>query len=177
MPGVVATGVIDPTLRSMKGRKYREVGIIGGRRTVLSGAYGRALRKLHFCVLQRMSEDLPIAIEQGWATEVRTRELLAGVLEPLVKSDCLLLGCTHFRLVGSIIRDILPDADIVDPVEPTVAELLAVLPEKDDAESADVFFSTGDAKAMRRRAQETYGLDITVEPLAMVARDIAAYTA
>lgn len=177
VPGITATGVIEPTLRVMRGRKYREVGIIGGRRTVLSGAYGRALRKQRFCVLQRVSEDLPIAIEQGWANETRTREMLTGVLEPLIKVDCLLLACTHFRLVAPQIREILPEADLIDPTEHTAAELLQTLPETDSAECVDTFFSTGDTKAMHRRALETYGLDIAVESLAVVRKDVTAYTA
>ncbi len=174
VPGVVATGVIGPTLRSMRNRPLREVGVIGGRRTVLSGAYGRALRKMHFSVVQRVSVDLSIAIEQGWSNEPKTHELLVGVLEPLAKVDCLLLACTHYRLVIPTIREIMPKVDIVDPVEVTVAELLKTLPESDSSGRQDHFYTTGDPQAMRSRAAETYGLDIKVEPVTVFRPGLAA---
>jgi len=174
VPGISATGVIDATLRSMRNRRYREVGVIGGRRTVLSGAYGRALRKMRFCVLQRVSVDLSLGIEQGWANEPRTRELLEGVLEPLAKVDCLVLACTHYRLVADTIKEILPGADIVDPIEQTVADLLNTLPQCELENEADHFYTTGDPSAMRQRALETYGLNIKVEPLNIVRTGIAA---
>jgi len=165
VPGVTASGVIDPTLRSMRTRKYREVGVIGGRRTVLSGAYGRALRKQHFCVLQRVSDDLSIAIEEGLTDATKTHELLEGVLEPLAKVDCLLLACTHYRLVADTIREMLPRADIVDPVDQTVSELLSSLKTAESAGVPDTFYSSGDPLAMKKRAWETYGLDIQVEQI------------
>ena len=63
----------------------REVGVVGGRRTVLSGCYGRALRKQRFCVLQRVSLDLSVEIENGHAKSAHTRQLVEGLLEPLFK--------------------------------------------------------------------------------------------
>jgi glutamate racemase len=174
VPNVTATGVIDPTLRSMRSKKYREVGVIGGRRTVLSGAYGRALRKQRFCVLQRVSDDLSIEIEQGLSNESRTHELLSGVLEPLAKVDCLLLACTHYRLVSRTIREILPFADIVDPIEQTVAELVQSLEDSGSPSRSDAFYTTGDPAAMKQRAAETYGLNIGVESLNMARPSLAA---
>jgi glutamate racemase len=172
--GVTASGVIDPTLRSMRHRKYREVGVIGGRRTVLSGAYGRALRKQRFCVLQRVSDDLSIAIEQGLSDKEKTQELLSGVLEPLAKVDCLVLACTHYRLVSEAIQGLLPNAEIVDPVEQTVSELLQALSGSEASRGPDAFFSTGDPQAMAKRAAETYGLKIKVEPLSVARPGLAA---
>ena len=98
--GIKQTGVIEPTLRAMRSRRYRELGVIGGRRTILSGAYGRSLRKQRFCVLQRMSLDLCQAIENGSTQESEIREMLAYLLEPLVKVDGLLLASAHYRLVS-----------------------------------------------------------------------------
>ncbi len=163
--GVTASGVIDPTLRAMRSKRFREVGVIGGRRTVLSGAYGRALRKLRFCVLQRVSDDLSIAIEKGLESGSRSEELLANVLEPLAKVDCLLLACSHYRLVAPTIQALLPRAELVDPIEQTAAELLPTLARSVHSEGLDRFYSTGDPDAMRNRAFESYGLAIDVEPL------------
>lgn len=172
--GVKATGVIDPTLRSMRSKKYKEVGVIGGRRTILSGAYGRALRKQRFSVLQRVTDDLSMEIEMGMANESKTRELLSSVLEPLLKVDCLVLACTHYRLVTGTIREMLPHADIVDPVDQTVSELLESLKATEVKSGPDAFYSTGDAPAMGKRALETYGLNIKVETLHVERPGLAA---
>ena len=172
--GVSATGVIDPTLRAMKSRRYKEVGVIGGRRTILSGAYGRALRKQRFCVLQRVSLDLSTQIEKGISNDLHTREIIESVLEPLAKVDGLVLACTHYRLVSSTIQEILPGAELIDPVEATVAELIPSIPASEGELKDDVFLTTGDPQAMQRRAKETFGLDLNVEAIRILRPGMAA---
>jgi len=172
--GVKSIGLIEPTLRSMRTRRYREVGVIGGRRTILSGAYGRALRKQRFCVLQRMSLDLSQAIENGSAEEPETREMLEALLEPLIKVDGLLLASTHYRLVAPIIQDILPGAELIDPIEETVAEILKGLAAPEVPFGEDTFYTTGDPATMSDRASKQFGLNLEAKLVDLAAHQLVA---
>jgi glutamate racemase len=161
--GMKVTGVIEPALRAMQTKRFREVGVIGGRRTILSGAYGRALRKLHFMVVQRMSLELGTAIEQGRERSPGTTQLVRELLEPICKADCILLASTEYTLIKRSILSILPDAEIMEPAVSALTEFLAELPPSAGGSKRDTFYTTGDPKELVRRANEAF--DITLEAM------------
>jgi len=174
VPGVNVTGVLEPTLRAMRHRSYREVGIIGGRRTILSGAYGRSLRKQRFMVVQRVSEDLANLIESGQVNTPEIMESVRDMLEPLAKVDGLLLANTHYPLVASSIREALPNTEIIDPSVFTVSELISDLPEFSGNEGKTTFYSTGNPMAMKASARMLFGLNINVRSLSIAEPKLAA---
>ena len=149
IPGLKTIGLIEPTLKAIKNRHYKEVGIIGGRRTILSGAYGRSLRKMHFCVLQRISLDLSQLVESGGAFHPEIPAVLTELLEPLLKVDCLLLASPHYRALAPAIKRILPDADLVIPTDETVSELLRQLPQSSGGKGTDTFYTTADPVSLK----------------------------
>ena len=173
-PRMKTTGVIEPTLRAMKARRFREVGVIGGRRTILSGKYGRALRKLHFCVLQRISLDLCQELERGDNDPQHVRAILQELLEPLLKSDGLLLASTHYRLVAPLITELMPYAELIDPIQDTLEELLRTLPSANSDLGQDIFYTTGDAQHFQARAKQAFHLDLKVGRLELPASVMAA---
>ncbi len=170
--GMNVSGVIDPTLKAMRHKRFREVGVVGGRRTILSGAYGRALRKQRFCVLQRVSLDLSVAIENGLASAPGTRAMIEEMLEPLAKADCILLASTHYPAISSTINEILPRAEIVNPLDETAVDLLKTLPEPDKECMPDAFYTTGDPGMMRLRVADLFGLNIDVKRLEVECHDV-----
>ena len=172
--GIKAMGVVEPTLRAMRSRRYREVGVIGGRRTILSGAYGRSLRKLRFCVLQRMSLDLSSVIENGSATDDEIREILTALVEPLIKSDAIVIASSPYRKVTPLLRRILPGADVIDPAEEAVVEILKWLPPAASGVPSDVFYCTGDPSQFRERASSLFGLNIQAQHVKLGAAELAA---
>ncbi len=173
-PQIKTTGVIEPTLRAMRNRRYREIGVIGGRRTILSGKYGRTLRKLHFCVLQRISLDLSQSIEQGDFDPNRMHALLHELLEPVFKADAILLASTHYRLVVPVIQELMPHTDLIDPTQDTFDELMRTLPQAEEKVGEYSFYTTGDEAHFQQRAHEAYGIEIRPGHLDLPASVMAA---
>lgn len=163
--GMKVTGVIEPALRAMQQKRFREVGVIGGRRTILSGAYGRALRKLHFMVVQRMSLELGTAIEHGRERSPATTQMVRDLLEPICKADCILLASTDYSLIKRAIHSVLPNAEVVEPSVAALHEFLAELPVGTGGARRDTFYTTGDPKEMAKRASESF--DITLEAMSI----------
>jgi glutamate racemase len=174
VPGVLATGVVKATLGGMRNKPYREVGIIGGQRTILSGAYGRALRKLRFIVIQRVSLDLAQLLEAVPQDAIAIEESVQELLAPLLKVDALLLANTHYHLAASVIHSVLPRVDIIDPSTFAVAELVQELQGVEPGAGTSVFFTTGEPSEMRTRAQLLYGLKIDAKGLSMHEPKLAA---
>ena len=172
--GVKSIGVIEPTLRTMRARRYREVGVIGGRRTILSGAYGRSLRKMRFCVLQRMSIELSEAIESGSAGEAELRGMLTALLEPLVKVDAILLASSTYHKVTPLVRQLLPAADIIDPSAEAIGEIAKWVQPSTKSFTTDTFLCTGDNQVFRERALRLFGLNVQVQNVKLGAAEMAA---
>jgi len=165
--GMKVTGIIAPVLRAMQQKHFREVGVIGERRTILSGAYGRALRKLRFMVVQRMSTDLALTIEAGREHTTATAEMIQELLEPICKIDCLLLASTQYSLVADAFQSILPAAEIVEPYREALRELLLELPAPEQTPRPSAFYTTGTPREMAIRAGQAFGMSIDVEAISI----------
>ena len=174
VPGVEISGVIEPTLQTMRTKQFKEVGVIGGRRAILSGAYGRSLRKQRFMVVQRVSLDLADVIESGNSQTEELEDLVRALLEPLAKSDGLLLANTHYSLISPIIQSVLPKAEIIDPTRDTAISVASQLPIFQNASGKSSFYTTGEASDMKRKARALYGLSADFHHLALNAPGMAA---
>ncbi len=174
MARMTVSGVIEPVLRSMAGRSLREVGIIGGRRTILSGAYGRALRKQRFMVVQRISLDLANSIESGDVDSESVHDTVRDLLEPLVKVDGILLANTHYPIIEPLFRKLLPNAQIIDPTFETVRELAGDLPRFSGSEGSSIFLTTGSPSHMSERAHKIFGTRTPFSPFSLDEPKLAA---
>ncbi|MFO7676295.1 MAG: glutamate racemase [bacterium] len=130
---VPVVGVIEPGARAVVRATRRDrVAVIGTRATVAAGAYERAIRALRpgiEVLAKPTSLFVPLA-EEGWldddiATRVAERYLADLRAEGI---DALLLGCTHFPLLGGVIAAAVgPGVSVVDSSDETAAEAAAVL--------------------------------------------------
>jgi len=120
---VTVTGVILPGARAAIAKtRTGNVGVIGTRATIKSGAYERALRSLNseVRVTARACPLLVPLIEEGWLESTITDEIIMQYLGPLVEEgiDTLVLGCTHYPLLRSTIARLLGDGvALVDSAE------------------------------------------------------------
>jgi glutamate racemase len=120
---VTVTGVILPGARAAIAKtRTGNVGVIGTRATIKSGAYERALRTLNadVRVTARACPLLVPLIEEGWLESVITDEIIMQYLKPLVEEgiDTLVLGCTHYPLLrGAIARLLGEGVTLVDSAE------------------------------------------------------------
>jgi len=125
---VPVLGVILPgARRAVERSRSGNIGVIGTRGTIGSGAYTRAIHELrpdarvasHPCPL-----FVPLA-EEGWTDNDVTRRVAEMYLAPLRASevDTLVLGCTHYPLLKATIARVMgPEVELVDSAGSVAAE-------------------------------------------------------
>ena len=105
-------GVIQPgALSAVKSTKNYRIGVIGTEATIGSEAYEKAINKIDHKI-KVFSQPCPLfvpLVEEGWAKHPVTRQVAEYYLKPFIRQriDTLILGCTHYPLIKSLISDIL----------------------------------------------------------------------
>lgn len=157
MTGVIEHGVRAALRRSAPGQI---IGIVGGRRTILSGAYRRALPGR--IVRQRVAQPISARVEAGDLNSDALRRELDGIMAPLRAVDLLVLACTHYPALRGAFAERAPEAGIVDPA----AELLAWAVGAWRLDSAatggepDRVLTTGDVEATARSARLAFAMEL-----------------
>ena len=129
-------GVIEAGAKVAAARtRNKRVGIIGTVGTVGSGIHAEYLRKLdpEITVFGKACPLFVPLVEEGWLHDPVTTEVAARYLRELQdkKVDTLILGCTHYPLLRSTIREIMgEDVCLVNPAYETALELGRLLTEK-----------------------------------------------
>jgi glutamate racemase len=122
-------GVIEPGAQAAAAVSSGRVGIVATESTVESGAYPAALARYR-PDLETLSQACPLfvpLVEEGWHEDPLARLVGERYLAPLIDSgiDTLILGCTHYPLLSSMIADLMgPDVHLVDSAR-AVAERVA----------------------------------------------------
>lgn len=156
--GVPVIGVIDGAVELAASRKPQRLGIIGGRRTVVSGVYRRAFRDRGISVEQRIAQPLSGLIESGDVNSNELRETAKRILTPLRNCSHILLACTHYPAVEPVLRDLVSSKTIfIDPAEAMMKQIRSW---KVAGKGPDEFLTTGDAAAMKRAAKAAFGVII-----------------
>jgi glutamate racemase len=132
--GVPVVGVVDPgATNASAASKTRRVVVIGTEATINSHAYAKALETRGVNAKEKACPLLVPLVEEGWAEHAVTEqvariylnEAFAGGFE---SADVLVLGCTHYPLLKSLLQRLVPDdVTIVDSADSTarvVSELL-----------------------------------------------------
>ncbi|HWR36908.1 MAG TPA: glutamate racemase [Clostridia bacterium] len=119
-------GVIDPGAeRAAEVSRSREAVVIGTEATISTHAYQRALAKRGFATHEKACPLFVALVEEGWTdhpvTEHVARIYLAEALgSASAHTDVLVLGCTHYPLIRSLLRRVVPaNIEIVDSAEAT----------------------------------------------------------
>lgn len=132
---VPVLGVIEPgALAAIQKTKNNEVGIIGTESTIRSGSYTKALQKLK-ADIRVWGTACPLFVplaEEGWTEGEITEKTAQKYLSTFLKSsiDTLILGCTHYPLLKSVIAKTLPQVALVDSAEETARALKKLLEDK-----------------------------------------------
>jgi len=163
--GVRGHGIILPTLDAMSHLPKGAVGLIGGRRTIRSGVYRRALQIQGWTVRQRVAQPLSQMIEDGEAGTPETQKLLAQIVSPLGGVDYLVLACTHYIVLEANVRRLLPGTAIIDPATEAWDRVKGQLPPTENHVGRTRFLTTGSAAAMQLQAKIAFGVDAAVEEI------------
>lgn len=160
-------GVIDPAARrAVEMTKTGNIGVIGTSRTIKTRSYTTAILSLlpQAHVTAVACPLLVSVIEDGSPSEEIKRLIIREYLRPLKRKniDTLLLGCTHYPLVESLIREELGDrVTIVDPAQ-TCAEIIVAkhLYPNSTTPPSYRFFASDDAIRFRAIGEAFLGMKI-----------------
>lgn len=101
--------VITPAvILALKETKKAAIGVIGTRATIASGIYEKKIKEQNpdARVFSAACPLLVPLVEEGWLKKPETRMIVKKYLHPLKtrQIDALILGCTHYPLLKSIIQ-------------------------------------------------------------------------
>lgn len=172
--GLPLWGVIEPGAARAAAVSAGRIGVIGTEATVLSDAYGRALRRLR-PELEVHSGACPLfvpLVEEGWLDDAVTEAVARRYLAPLLARgiDTLVLGCTHYPLLTPLLRELAgPSPAIVESGAAVARQLARRLAETDFSpargEGGERFFSSGEPARLEALLPRLWGRAAPVESL------------
>lgn len=161
---IFTEGVIEIPLQKIikDGEKKRPVlGIIGGKRTIESGAWSMPLCEHGFKIHEKIAQPFSALIEAGQHHNIKSFTTFKEVLHGLEEVTDLVLACTHYIAAKDIISKIIPKATLFDPVEYVVDQILIdwKLPTGTGETS---FITSGDKLLMRKSAKLAFDIEINL---------------
>jgi glutamate racemase len=121
---VPVLGVIEPGARAaLASTRTGRVGVIGTEATIRSEAYDEAIKRLDKTV-RVFGRSCPLfvpLVEEGWLNHEVTQRVASLYLKPFLKHkiDALVLGCTHYPLLKSVLRRVVGRVELIDSAEET----------------------------------------------------------
>jgi glutamate racemase len=157
--GIKIEGVIDAAVQVAVKAKPARLGLIGGRRTVVSGIYRREFAAKGIGLEQRVAQPLSGLIESGDVSSDKLRFEVKRILSPLKESSHVLLACTHYPAIENVLKEFVSrETCFIDPAK-AVAERVAKWKLEPDG-GGDRFYTTGDAEQMKSSARLAFGVKI-----------------
>ena len=136
-------GVVEPGARAaLAVTENKKIGVIGTEATVRSSMYEKIIKGINpeVSVIGKACPLFVPLVEEGFKKHQVTDEIIDYYLAGLKKSDidALILGCTHYPLLRSKIREYVGDTiTLVNPAYETAMDLKRILQEM-DIENPDI---------------------------------------
>jgi glutamate racemase len=129
-------GVIEAGARAaVEATHNRKIGVIGTRATINSGAYAEAIRKYdpRAKVFGKATPLLVPLVEEGMLSEPETEMVLKRYLKEFSGKgiDTLVLGCTHYPLLKTLIKKLMPKIAVIDSAREMAKTVRALLEARD----------------------------------------------
>jgi glutamate racemase len=156
--GVKIEGMIESGVSAALKMKPARLGLIGGRRTVLSGAYRRAFMERGIGIEQRIAQPLSGLIESGDTGSTKLRNEAEKILYPIRNCSHILMACTHYPAIQGTLKEFISkETTFVDPVSALVNRIKKwkLLPG-----GKDTFLTSGDPANMKKAALNAFGVAI-----------------
>lgn len=156
--GITIEGMIESAIESVSKLKPQRLGLIGGRRTVVSGVYRRGFGKMGIDLEQRIAQPLSGLIEAGDLSSDYLKNECRRILSPLKDCSHILLACTHYPAINDVIHQFVSTSTkLVDPAHELIGRVAAWdLP----TGGTDIFLTTGDPLQMKKAACAAFDVEI-----------------
>ena len=134
-------GVVKPGAKSaVESTKNKRIGIIGTEGTIKSELYTQYIHSIdpEITVVGKACPLFVPLVEEGMLHDSVTDEVASRYLESMKEEniDSLILGCTHYPLIRSTIREVMGEGvRLVNPAYETALQLKALLAEMDISSS------------------------------------------
>ncbi|MGH7784983.1 MAG: glutamate racemase, partial [Candidatus Binatia bacterium] len=148
--GVKIEGMISSGVEAAMNENPSQLGLIGGRRTVLSGVYRRRFREKGIKVEQRIAQPLSGMIENGDVGSENLRAEARHILAPIRNCSHILLACTHYPAIASVLKEtVSSETQFIDPSFELVRRIKKW---KLPLGGKDIFLTSGDPAKMKKAA-------------------------
>ena len=155
--GIKIDGMIESGVAAAKKLNPSRLGLIGGRRTVLSGSYRRAFADQGIRVEQRIAQPLSGLIERGDISSDRLRNEAKRILSPIRNCSHILLACTHYPAISALLKEFVSESTVlIDPSNELVKRLKPTSIKK----NKDRFLTSGSSEKMKKAAMNAFGVSI-----------------
>ena len=168
-------GVISPGARAaLKVTKNNRIGVLGTEGTIKSEAYVRELIAINMesKVTQLVCPKFVPIVESFQYNSDIAKKIVKETLTPMKKTDIdtLILGCTHYPLLGPLIeKEMGPQVQVISSGEETASEVSAILHYKktfniEPAPPEHRFFTTGSKELFGKIASDWLGIsDLSIQ--------------
>ncbi len=128
-------GVIEPGVKmALAKTENKKIGVIGTTATIRSNFYETLLKKQgkNISVYSKACPMFVPLVEEGWFNNKISLEVAKKYLLPLKNKgiDTLILGCTHYPMLTSVIKKVVPDVKLINSGKAVAENLGVVLNEK-----------------------------------------------
>jgi glutamate racemase len=181
-------GVLEPGAdAACAATRTGHIAVIATESTVQGGAYTRAILQRHpeSRVTAQACQLFVALAEEGWHEGAVAQAAAARYLEPIFASgaqscgaerrsapDTLVLGCTHFPMLESAIREAVgPHVTIIDSAHPTAQVVRATLGEQGRGSAAGTlrFLATDGVERFARVGGRFLGREIRADEVELIA--------
>ena len=162
------TGIIKPTIKYIKNKKYKNVGVMATRGTIESMAWERELNNEieDINVFNQACPLLAPMAEEGWTdneiARLTIKEYLKNFIKLDVKLDAIILGCTHYPLFQDIIKEEMHNVEIINTGK-LIAEYLKNEENYIKEKEEDEFYLTDTNCNFAQTAKTILGDNIKIE--------------
>ena len=119
-------GIIKPTVKYLKDKNYKDIGVIATTGTIRSNGWEENIRKnIPDAIVQNKACPLlaPMA-EEGWVDNEIAKLAVHEYIKDIKNIEALILGCTHYPLFKKIIeKELDSHVDIINTGEMVAEEL------------------------------------------------------
>ncbi len=167
-------GVIEPgAKKAMESTRNNRVGVIATSATIKSQEYVNALKrhKISVSVIPQACPFFVPLVEEGWFNKKVTLLVARQYLAPMKRKgvDTLILGCTHYPLLKSVLKKVMgKDVILVDSAKEVASQVKIILESMEklrlnSAKPKYQFLVSDRPQEFRKIAMKFLGWDISRE--------------
>lgn len=164
-------GIIEPTVKYVKEKNINRIGVIATEGTIRSNAWEMELKSkiTNIEVINKACPMLATIAEEGKVTSQEVRNIIREYMEPFKKSkiDKIILGCTHYPIYESIIREELEyPVELINTGITTAKELKQYLKANNllnkEEHNRDIIYLTKTSEEFNKIAKNLLNFDIKI---------------